>query len=202
MFSPRQRPSLLQRMRRWVWPSSGWRRSASYLGHRIARVKASPHRVAVGLAWGVAIGLTPLYGLQFVLAAIGAALLRGSVVASLIGTFIANPWTIPLIWLITFEVGDAVLGGVGVTGFEDEPAVKRLEDVAAAVRARDMHLFGEEIWPVWFAMLVGSLPVALFGWCATYWPTRHLVRAYQERRGARRAARAAARAAEEDARPS
>lgn len=180
-------------MRRWVWPSCGWRRSASYLGHRIARVKASPHRVAAGLACGVAIGLTPLYGLQFILAALFAAALRGSVVVSLIGTFVANPWTIPLIWLVSFEIGDALLGGAGLAGFENEPAVKRLADVAAAVQAGDMKLFGKEIWPVWFAMMVGSLPLAAGGWFLSYWPARHLVHRYQLRRDVRRADAVAAR---------
>lgn len=180
-------------MRRMVWPSCGWRRSASYLGHRIARVKASPHRVAAGLACGVAIGLTPLYGLQFVLAALFAALVRGSVVVSIIGTFIANPWTIPIIWLVSFELGDAVLGGAGLPGFEDEPAVQRLADVAAAVRAGDMELFGAEVWPVWFAMLVGSVPLAAFGWVTSYWPARHLVARYQLRRETRREDALAAR---------
>ena len=175
-------------MRQWVWPRCGWRRSARYLGHRIARVQASPRRVAAGLACGVAVGLTPLYGLQFVLAALLAALMRGSVVVSLIGTFIANPWTIPLIWLVSFEIGDAVLGGAGIAGFEDEPAVKRLADVADAVRAGDMELFGAEIWPVWFAMFVGSLPMAGVGWCVSYWPALHLVQKYQERRDARKLA--------------
>ncbi|WP_354078450.1 DUF2062 domain-containing protein [Constrictibacter sp. MBR-5] len=186
LFSPRQRPGFLQRARRWVWPSCGWRRSASYLGHRIARVKASPHRVAAGLACGVAIGLTPLYGLQFLLAALLAALMRGSVVVSLIGTFIANPWTIPVIWLVSFEIGDALLGGVGLHGFDDEPVVKRLADVADAVRAGDMELFGAEVWPVWFAMFVGSVPLAAAGWVTSYWPARHLVRRYQEKRSARK----------------
>ena len=149
--------------------------------------------MAAGLACGVAIGLTPLYGLQFVLAALFAAALRGSVVVSLIGTFVANPWTIPLIWLVSFEIGDALLGGAGLAGFENEPAVKRLADVAAAVQAGDMRLFGEEIWPVWFAMMVGSLPLAAGSWVLSYWPARHLVHRYQLRRDIRRADALAAR---------
>ena len=149
-------------------------------------MKASPHRVAAGLACGVAIGLTPLYGLQFVLAALLAALMRGSVVVSLIGTFIANPWTIPVIWLVSFEIGDALLGGVGLQGFDDEPVVKHLADVAEAVRAGDMELFGAEVWPVWFAMLVGSVPLAAAGWVSSYWPARLLVRRYQAKRSARK----------------
>lgn len=187
LFSPRQRPGFLRRVSGWFWPRCGWRRSIVYLGHRVARVKASPHRIAAGLSCGIAIGLTPLYGLQFLLASLLAALFRGSVVVSLIGTFIANPWTIPLIWLVTFEIGDAILGGTGIAGFEQESAIDHFADVAAAFSNGDMELFGKEVWPVWFAMFVGSLPLAAAGGGVSYWPVRRLVRAYHQRRASRRA---------------
>src|SRR5690606_21533757 len=132
--------------------------------------------IAAGLACGIAIGLTPLYGLQFLLAALLAALVRGSVVVSLIATFVANPRAVPLIWFVTFEVGDAILGGVGMAGFENESAADHFADVAAAFSNGDMELFGKEIWPVWFAMFVGSLPLAAAGGGTSYWPVRRLVR--------------------------
>src|SRR3546814_18330323 len=94
---------------------------------------------------------------------------RGSVVVSIIGTFVANPWTIPLIWLVTFEIGDALLGGAGIAGFEDEPAVKRPADVAAAFSNGDLQMLGQELWPLLFGSLVGSLPLAEPGRWGSTW---------------------------------
>ena len=153
-----------------------------YRLHRIARLPATPHAIAAGLACGVAVSVTPLFGVHMLLAAALALLCGGSVMASAAGTFFANPWTLPLIWLATLRLGSWMLFGdanaaVGADGLSDTVA-----EVSRAIRARDVDVLESEVWPLLLSMTVGSLPVAVAAWCLTYWPVRHLV---ERRRAAR-----------------
>ncbi len=181
MFGRRAPLGWWDRFRRNIWPPGGWRRTISYHGHRLARMRASPHAVAAGLACGVAIGVTPLLGLQLLLAAALALIMRGSVLASVAGTFVANPWTVPIIWLATFRLGSWMLFG-DATAVAENGISDALVDIGEAVRARDYDRLEAELWPILFCMLVGSLPLGAAAWCLTYWPARRLVRRYRARR--------------------
>jgi hypothetical protein len=69
-----------------LWPKGGWTRAATYVKHRLNRLPDSPHRIARGIMAGVFTVFTPFYGLHFFMAAGFALLLRGNVVAALLGT--------------------------------------------------------------------------------------------------------------------
>ncbi len=69
--------------------------------HRLARLWASPHALAMGCAVGA---FTPFIGLHFVLAAIVAYVLRASVIASALGAALGNPVTLPFIWVASYNV--------------------------------------------------------------------------------------------------
>lgn len=82
-------------LREQVYPRSGFKRATRYVVYRMRRLPDQPHRVARGVFAGFFIGFLPLPGLQF-LAAWGAArLVRGNVLAALLGTFNTNPVTTP-----------------------------------------------------------------------------------------------------------
>ena len=53
MFRRRDKLPVRRRVREWLWPSSGWRRSSRYLMHRILRLNDSPSSIAAGLAWSM-----------------------------------------------------------------------------------------------------------------------------------------------------
>jgi len=183
MFLRRRQSSPTQRLLGLVWPSIGWRRAARYTWLRLQRVSASPYSVAAGFACGGAIGVTPLLGLQFVLCTVWAWAIGGNVPAALLGTFIANPWTFPLIWLSTYELGRWVLGetemsaGVEPVSEIDFPAM--FETLAHAAMNWDMAHLGQEIWEVWFPMLVGSIPMMAAVWLCFYLSVRTIVRVRQ-----------------------
>ena len=182
MFARRSALRWPDRVRRTLWPHIGWARALKYRLHRIARLPGTPHTIAAGLACGVAVSITPLFGLHMLLAAVLALLCRGNIAASVAGTFFANPWTMPLIWLATLRLGSWMLFGdanaaVGAEGLSDTVA-----EVSRAIRARDVGVLESEVWPLLLSMTVGSLPLAVAAWCLTYWPVRHLV---ERRRAAR-----------------
>ncbi len=178
-FRRRSPAGWAQKIRNAVWPRKGLTRNLRYYGLRAARISASPHAVAAGIAAGVMIGWTPFLGFHIPLAIALAFILRGSLVAAALGTLVANPLTFPLIWSASWEVGHFMLGHSGeVAG--------RQVDLAALVRT--LHF--AELWqPVLKPMLIGCLPPALFCGLVVYAATYMGVKGFRARRRERMAAR-------------
>ncbi len=53
---------------------------------------------------------TPFLGFHILVAMLIAWVIRGNLIASALGTFIGNPITFPVIWLVVFEVGRYIVG--------------------------------------------------------------------------------------------
>ena len=167
MFKRRHPLPLIRRAWEFVWPSAGWRRTVLYVGHRLGRLPGTPYRIAAGFACGAAVSFTPFMGFHFLGAALLALLIRGSVIASAIGTAVGNPWTFPLIWIWTYNLGRWMLG---------EPGTVRLQEHFS------MHYIFDNFTSVFWPMLVGGLPTAVVAWFVFFWPVRALVLQYQRRR--------------------
>ena len=158
-----------------LWPRRGWWRAGQYLGHRLARLPASPHSIAAGFASGAAISFTPFVGLHLVGAWFLSLPMRGNWIAAWLGTLVGNPWTFPLIWLLIYRSGIAVTGQAAA----DEGLVSGLS--FGAVMTDPSRVLPDIIWP----MTVGGLPFAVTAFALTYWSSRFLVQRYQDRRRAR-----------------
>ena len=87
LLKRREPPSFFETARVLVWPRRSFSRSYRYLMLRLWRIPGTPHSIALGCAVGVFAIFTPFLGFQMMLAALLAWGLRGSVVASAIGTF-------------------------------------------------------------------------------------------------------------------
>ena len=112
-------------------------------------------------------------------------LCRGSILASTAGTFFANPWTLPVIWLLTLHLGSWMLFGDAAAAIGSDGLSDTVAGVSRAIRTRDMDLLEDEVGPLFLSMTVGSVPLAILAWALTYWPVRHLVQRYQTRRSKR-----------------
>ena len=167
MLGRRHPLSIYRRVREFVWPSRGWRRASLYIAHRLRRLPGTPYRVAAGFACGAAISFTPFIGFHFVGAALLSILLRGSLLASAIGTVVGNPWTFPFIWTWIYVLGQWRLGGEVVS---ELPAVLSLTYIF------DRPL--DVLWP----MTVGGVPTSVAAWFAFFWPVRGAVAEYQHAR--------------------
>lgn len=100
-----------------VWPTIGWGRFGYYLFWRLMRISSAPHDVAAGVAVGVAVSFTPLLGMHFVLATLLTFIVRGNVLAAIIGTFAGNPLTFPLFWGISYQMGQLLESHYTLPGF-------------------------------------------------------------------------------------
>ncbi len=172
-------------LREMVAPRKGWDRGLRYVYARIRRLPGSPHRIALGVALGVFVSFTPLFGLHMVLAALLAWLLSGNLVAAMLGTLSGNPLTFPLIAPLCIRLGNLLLGTrVSETAGDDitsEELVRRFP-----------QLFEDVLLPY----LAGGVPLGIIAAAGCYLAARPIIAAYQMARRKRRMRRAAAQPSE------
>jgi uncharacterized protein (DUF2062 family) len=88
--------------RRWHERAYRWLR---YMKIRFVRINDSPEKIAKGAALGIFLGIFPTFGLGFVLAWVGSAVMGWNKAASVLGSFIMNPLTIPFFWTLSAVAG-------------------------------------------------------------------------------------------------
>ena len=176
LFKSRQVPSLVERFRLALWPRRSWGRSIAYILLRLKRLPSSPHRIALGCAAGVFAVFTPFLGVQLILAGALALVLRGSVLASFLASFVGNPLTYPVIWFATFNLGNVLLGGTASAQLVD------LRGKAGALGEGLMNgspgaiaTAAESLWPIVKPMAVGSLPLGGFAAAVAYVGVHRLI---------------------------
>ncbi|CAN5660946.1 DUF2062 domain-containing protein [soil metagenome] len=199
MFKRRDKRPLVSRIREALYPRRGWGRAFEYYGHRVKRIPDTPHRIAIGFSCGVVASFTPFFGFHFFIAAGLAWLLRGNIIAGLIGTSFGNPLNFPFIASISLGLGRRILG-YGVTGRDFSRVMDALSEGASGLWNTFLALFGigESAWdrlvPLFIDIMlpwfVGGLLPGLVAAIASYYLTRPLVGAYQGRRRARMIAQA------------
>ena len=167
MFQRRNKLTFAQRLRGFFWPHIGWKRAGIYLKHRLARLPGTPHSIAAGFAVGAALCFTPFVGFQLVMSALLAGIFRISVFASVLGTFVGNPWTFPFIWWLVYTTGKTMMGG---------------ESIEALPDTLTMGYVFDNFLDIFLPMLLGSVPIGIIVWLMFYLPLRKLVAGYQKAR--------------------
>ncbi|MEM9715533.1 MAG: DUF2062 domain-containing protein [Pseudomonadota bacterium] len=191
MFKRRNPKPFWRAVSDWFYPSIGWKRWFELLRRRIKRLPDSPHRIAMGLAVGVGVTFTPVYGFHFLTAAIVAFILRGNVLAAIIATFVGNPVTFPIIAVICYKLGTMILG-IEVDGAAWPIVAEGFREAWVALRTNFWSLFGYPyigwdgfnrfMWQVFVPYTVGGLiPGTLLG-IGVYFASHPLIEAYQNRR--------------------
>jgi uncharacterized protein (DUF2062 family) len=169
LFRRRNEESFWTKMRVHAWPRTSWSRSSRYVVYRLRRLSATPHAVALGFAAGAFSAVTPFLGTHLMMALAIAWIIGGSLVAAVLGTFLGNPLTYPVLWYSTYVVGNAMLGHKG------HP--KNLDLSEGIFRSSLDHL-----WPILKPMSLGCIPVGLAIAALSYVLVKPAVSAYQHRR--------------------
>ncbi len=190
MFRRRDQLSWPVRIRDFMWPRIGWGRTVTYYWHRLKRIPGTPSSIAAGFACGLAASMTPAVGTHTLVAMALAYSMRGSLIASVIGTLVINPWTAPPVWFSTYYTGAVILGWdeyghAGVSDFID-----MFVGLSQAVVQVDLGLFITKVTPIFWPMMVGSLPVAVVVGFGSYFALEPVLRRLQERRAQKMAKRA------------
>jgi len=105
LFKSRKKVNFIEKVFSFIWPKSGWNRLIKYVSLRIKRLPGSPHKIALGFAFGVMSAMTPFFGVHFLIGIFLSWFFRCSIAASIIGNLVGNPWTFPFIILINFKIG-------------------------------------------------------------------------------------------------
>jgi len=167
---------------RWALKLVPLRKHFHYYWRRMLRLRATPHEVALGCAAGVFAACTPFLGFQMALAGALAFLLRVSIPAALLGTFVGNPLSWPAIWSASYIAGVWVLGHD--PAYAAEHFVETANALSATLRAPSPSLDTAVVYlsPLIEPMIIGGLIVGLVAAVFSYYPTRQAVRVFQKRR--------------------
>jgi uncharacterized protein (TIGR03546 family) len=82
-----------------------------YIYDRFINLNGEPEAIAMGMAIGVFVGVTPTIPFHTVLLVFVTLILRQNVTAAYLGSWIiSNPFTIPLFYFVQYQIGYHLLG--------------------------------------------------------------------------------------------
>lgn len=191
VFKRRDKQTYRQWIVEFIYPRKGWRRGMDYLSHRLKRLPDTPHKIAMGIACGVFVTFTPLFGLHFFAAWLLALLLRGNVFAALLGTFVGNPITFPIIAAVSYKLGSRIMG----LGHEKTAWTKIRDGFEHAFTAtwgnvKAVFGYGPSTWDgakefgyeVFLPYLIGGIIPGIITAAIFYFFSKPLIATYQKRR--------------------
>ena len=141
------------------------KRASLFYFLKLVRVKDSKDKLAIGFACGSMVSFSPFIGFHFFLAVIFAYILRGNIIASLIGTFIGNPFTFPFIWIFIYKVGNIFF--------------KNDQNLSLEFTFQSLFDQGYEIL---IPMMIGSLIVSIPIWFISYFTVKFLMTSFKKRK--------------------
>ena len=77
---------------------------------RLRQLEGNPHHLALGMGVGIFVSIMPIIPFQTLVAFGLAFLVRGSKSAAVLGTWLSNPLTIPLVYYANYKAGCLLLG--------------------------------------------------------------------------------------------
>jgi uncharacterized protein (DUF2062 family) len=125
---------------------------------RFKELNGDPHYVALGMAIGVFISVTPTIPFHTAIALALAFILRGSKAAAAIGVWFSNPLTIPLFYKGSYDVGMYILGNSAPFNIEYESILELLK-------------LGADVT---IAMITGGVILGIFPGIVAYFVTRRI----------------------------
>ncbi len=117
---------------------------------KLYRIRDFPEAVAIGLAWGASVSMTPILGFHLITCYLGTWMMRGNIVAATVGTVLGNPWTFPFIFYLDYKIGTILF-------------FKPLDEYNF-----NIVFFMDNFEKLFLPTLVGSIPIAIITWFITY----------------------------------
>lgn len=125
---------------------------------RAKTLQGDPHYVAMGMAIGVFVSITPTIPFHTIIAVALAFILKGSKPAAAIGVWFCNPITIPFFYFSSYRAGIFILG-------KSIPFDAKYESI------QELMKLG---WDVTIAMIIGGLILGIIPGIAAYFITRKI----------------------------
>ncbi len=197
MFKRRERRSIFRFFYEVIFSLKGISRAIEYVGIRLKRIPDTPHKISLGMSCGIFASFTPLFGLHFLIAGFLSYLLRANVLASLIGTFVGNPITFPIITVFNLKLGEWIIGsseyssgdgGKIFEGFLDFIfSIYKSFFTEGSIGENNVPRMNEFLNGVFIPYSLGGLILGIFVAVVSYFLLRPLVATYQKKRSALKA---------------
>ena len=199
MFKRREKRSIFRFFYEVIFSLKGLSRAIEYVGIRLKRIPDTPHKISLGMSCGIFASFTPLFGLHFLIAGLLSYLCRANVLASLIGTFVGNPITFPIITVFNLKLGEWILGSDEYSSGDGGKIFEGFLDFIFLIYKRFFTegSIGENTEPrmneffneVFIPYSLGGFILGLFIAIISYFLLRPLVSTYQKKRDAVKAKR-------------
>ena len=164
MFKRKKPLDFFTQIAKLIWPEKGWKRNFLYYWKRLTRIPDSPHSISLGFSIGVFFAFSPLLGLHAVLSIFFSWVFRANILSSIIGTFIGNPITYPLMWASSIGIGGFLSGNID-TDYD---------------RIELSNIFGADFLA---SFLIGSLILGLLFGIGSYFIIKHSIFIFKGSRG-------------------
>ena len=125
--------------------------------NKLIRIKDFPESVAIGLAWGASVSVTPLLGLHLIICYTGTWLMRGNMIAATVGTVIGNPWTFPFFFYLDYKIGILFY-------------FKEMDNYEFKI-----SFLINNFDNLFFPTLIGSIPLSIIVWFLTFFFTKKVL---------------------------
>ena len=163
-------------------PFRGWLKKGRAWFSHLLHLDDSAHRIALGVAIGVFIALTPTVGAQMVLTVLVATLLGANKVAGVPMAWITNPLTVVPVYSFNYLVGLRLVGGSGLKEVEGAIAAAMdpslgWGDMARAWWQLMLHAAG----PLWAGCAIVGAVAGILSYAAMYYLVTTYRRRYKER---------------------
>ena len=199
MFKRRERRSIFMFFYEVIFSLKGISRAIGYVGIRLKRIPDTPHKISLGMSCGIFASFTPLFGLHFLIAGLLSYLLRANVLASLIGTFVGNPITFPIITVFNIKLGEWILGSSEYSSGDGGKIFEGFLDfifliyksffTEGSIGENNVPRMNEFLNGVFIPYSLGGLIFGIFIAVISYFLLRPLVATYQKKRSALKAKR-------------
>ena len=136
---------------------------------RVKKLEGDPHYIAMGMAIGVFVGITPTMPFHTVIAVALAFILRGSKAAAAIGVWFGNPISAPFFYLGSYKIGMFIFG-------HSAPFDVKYESVLELLK------LGVDVT---VAMVAGGIILGILPGFASYFITRKIIKTIRSRKTAR-----------------
>ena len=197
MFIRREKRSIFRFFYEVIFSFKGISRAIEYVGIRLKRIPDTPHKISLGMSCGIFASFTPLFGLHFLIAGLLSYLLRANVLASLIGTFVGNPITFPIITVFNLKLGEWILGSSEYSSGDGGKIFEGFLDfifliyksffTEGSIGENNVPRMNEFLNGGFIPYSLGGLILGIFIAVVSYFLLRPLVATYQKKRSALKA---------------
>ncbi|MBI5049855.1 MAG: DUF2062 domain-containing protein [Nitrospirae bacterium] len=134
---------------------------------QILYINDTPHHIAISFAFGIFMGITPLFGLHAIGTIFLAWLFRLNKLVAIAGAAILNPWTVVPIYSFSLWLGAKLMG---------------LKHILPDINWSHITItsFIEKLSPLILPLVVGTLLLGIVCSAASYFIIRNLVIRYRK----------------------